>query len=678
MKRYLILLVGLLLFYTSFFSATVSADDSITVRVGIYENSPKIFTDDKGNASGFWPDIIEYIASKEGWKIEYVHGTWTECLTRLENTEIDIMPDVAYSEERSALDDFSNEIVYVSWSRVYTREGVDIQSLLDLEGKNVAVLKGSVNVEGPDGIKALVSAFHVNCSFIEVDSYIKVFELIQNGEADAGVTSKDFGYQHEKEYNVLETAIIFQPASLYFAFSKNSSLTPYLIERVDYHVKELKEDQGSIYYQSLDKWLGVKPVGESVIPGWTIWTLIGIGGLAFLLAGGSVILRSQVKSKTKKLTAEIIEHKQAKDALKESDEKLRSIVENSSDQIFMLDKNCKFLSINKAAANLSRKSPNEMIGKSLFEIFPETIAAQFSKNIKNVFDTGKSIFIDEKMVMQDREFYNSTALNPVKDGSGRVIAVAGIVRDITERKVAEEKIKKQNIQLKKLDGVKTDFLNTTSHELRTPVSSIKGYIQMLLKHTLGDITEEQKKALEVILRNTNRLDHLIQDILDISRLESGVMKFITEKTDVTKMVNEIVETMQASADLKRIKIKIDIQKGIPDLMIDSERIKQVLLNLVDNAIKFSPDGSTINVKTRKEKEDVLFEVQDFGRGIPKNKQKKIFEKFYQVDSGIDRKFGGVGLGLTISKKIINLFGGQIWVDSTLGKGSSFKFTLPLE
>ncbi|MBE3122366.1 MAG: PAS domain-containing sensor histidine kinase [Thermoplasmata archaeon] len=254
----------------------------------------------------------------------------------------------------------------------------------------------------------------------------------------------------------------------------------------------------------------------------------------------------------------------------------------------------------------------------------------------------------------------------------------GIGRDITERKQADEKIKKQIVQLKKLDGVKTDFLNTTSHELRTPVTSIKGYIQMLLKQTLGEITEEQKKALEVLLRNTNRLDHLIQDILDISRLESETMKFITEKIDVTKIVKEIAETMQVSADLKGIKINIDIQKEIPNLMIDQERIKQVLMNLVDNAIKFSPDGSMIHIKTRKEKEDVLFEVQDFGRGIPKNKQKKIFERFYQVDSGIDRKFGGVGLGLTISKKIIDTYGGQIWVDSTIGKGSSFKFSVPLQ
>ncbi len=297
--------------------------------------------------------------------------------------------------------------------------------------------------------------------------------------------------------------------------------------------------------------------------------------------------------------------------------------------------------------------------------------------LKLLYKEGKVVDWECSFKRKDGAVFFAILNVNVIDREGQKLNLTSL-RDITERKVTEEKIKKQNVQLKKLDRVKTDFLNSTSHELRTPVASIKGYIQMLLKQTLGNITEEQKKALEVLLRNTNRLDHLIQDILDISRLESGTMKFITEKTDVTKMVNEIAETMQASADLKRIKINIDIQKEIPDLMIDQERIKQVLMNLVDNAIKFSPDSSTINIKARKEKENVLFEVQDFGRGIPKNKQKKIFERFYQVDSGIDRKFGGIGLGLTISKKIIDIYDGQIWVDSTLGKGSSFRFSLPLQ
>jgi signal transduction histidine kinase len=239
------------------------------------------------------------------------------------------------------------------------------------------------------------------------------------------------------------------------------------------------------------------------------------------------------------------------------------------------------------------------------------------------------------------------------------------------------RIEFQNIKLKKLNRIKTEFLNTTSHELRTPMTSIKGFIQMLLKQKLGNLTQEQEDAINIVLRNTNRLDSLIEEILDISRLESGSMKFVPEKTDITKMLKESIQTMQAQADIKHIKINTELKEDIPTLIIDQERIKQVLMNIIDNAIKFSPPASTVTVRIKKDKDDVLFEVQDFGRGIPKNKQKKIFERFYQVDSGIDRKFGGVGLGLTISQSIIKAHGGDIWVDSTRNKGSTFKFNLPI-
>ena len=299
MKMYFMLLLCLSLLCTFVFGIVIAANDSTVVRVGIYENSPKIFTDEKGNASGFWPDIIEYIASQEGWKIEYIHGTWDQCLQRLENNEIDMMPDVAYTEERDIPYDFSKEPVYTSWSMVYTKKRTDISTIPDLEGKNIAVLKGSVNFEGPDGIKALVSSFDIHCTFIEMDSYLKVFELVANGKADGGVVSKDFGHLHGNDFNLKETTIIFQPATLYFAFPTDSSLKPYLIDRIDYHVRQMKEDGHSIYYQSLEKWLGVTRTAKHVTPEWLKWLFIGIGGLALLLVGGNFILRSRVRSKTK-------------------------------------------------------------------------------------------------------------------------------------------------------------------------------------------------------------------------------------------------------------------------------------------------------------------------------------------------------------------------------------------
>ena len=250
--------------------------------------------------------------------------------------------------------------------------------------------------------------------------------------------------------------------------------------------------------------------------------------------------------------------------------------------------------------------------------------------------------------------------------------------EVHERlKKTQEKIKQQNIKLKKLDRIKSDFLNVTSHELRTPMSAMKGYIQMIKKQTLGETTEDQKNALNIVLRNIDRLDHLIQDILDISRLESGTLKLIPGKTNVKTMVEETVETMQPSADLKHITINTVIEDKIPEITVDQERIKQVIINIISNAIKFSPDGSIINVRPKEDKDFILIEIQDFGRGIPKDNQKKIFETFYQVDSGMDRKFGGAGLGLAISRGIILAHGGEIWVESIVGKGSTFYFTLPV-
>ena len=257
--------------------------------------------------------------------------------------------------------------------------------------------------------------------------------------------------------------------------------------------------------------------------------------------------------------------------------------------------------------------------------------------------------------------------------------------EIKERKRAEEelrrsqmKIEQQNIQLKKADRIKTDFLNVTSHELRTPMSSIKGYTQMISKQTLGQINDEQKKALDVILRNTNRLDVLIQDVLDISRLESGTMKFVVERTDVKNMILETIEIMRPYAIRKEMNITTEFEENLPELNVDKERIKQVLINIINNAIKFSANGSAIHILTKRKDEDIVFEIQDFGRGIPRNGLKKVFDIFYQVDSGEDRKYGGVGLGLAISRGIILAHGGKIWVKSKMNEGSTFSFTLPIK
>jgi PAS domain S-box-containing protein len=248
--------------------------------------------------------------------------------------------------------------------------------------------------------------------------------------------------------------------------------------------------------------------------------------------------------------------------------------------------------------------------------------------------------------------------------------------DLERNQKSQKRIEKQNMKLKKLDRIKSNFLHITTHELRTSMATMRGYVEVLLMNSLGPINEEQRKGLEVILSNTNRLDKLIQDVLDVSCLESGTMKFNPEKTNVIKLIEDAIGTMQTAADNKQIKISKEITQGIPELSVDKERIKQVFINLLNNAIHSSPENSTIILRVSKEPDDVVFEIQDFGHRIPKNKQKKIFDIIYQVDSGTDRTFGDIGLGFTISRGIVLSHGGKIWVENENDEGNILRFTLP--
>jgi signal transduction histidine kinase len=239
-------------------------------------------------------------------------------------------------------------------------------------------------------------------------------------------------------------------------------------------------------------------------------------------------------------------------------------------------------------------------------------------------------------------------------------------------------IRGENIELIKQDALKTAFFNISSHELKTPLTSIKGYTQMLIKEQLGAINEQQKEVLEVLKRNTDHLDHLINNYLSLVQLQAGTMKLMVEKIPIKSLIKDTMDIMYPLADSKKIKIDVRLADGLPPLSIDVDRIKQVLINIIGNAIKFSPEGTPININVKKKNEYILFEIQDFGLGVPKDEHEKIFDMFFRSESIRNKNIKGTGLGLPISKAIVEAHGGRIWVDSKIGKGSKFSFTLPLK
>lgn len=227
-----------------------------------------------------------------------------------------------------------------------------------------------------------------------------------------------------------------------------------------------------------------------------------------------------------------------------------------------------------------------------------------------------------------------------------------------------------------IEKSKTRFLSITSHELRSPMTPMKAQLQMLQKDYFGKLSPKQKESVNIVLNNADKLDKLIADFLDVSRIEAGRLKFDFKKTDIEKTIKETIELMKAFDPQKNIKFETNIQK-LPQIEADPDRITQVLRNIINNAIKFSPANTKIEITAISKKDHILVSIKDQGIGISPANQKRLFEPFFQVKQTLQgREYTGVGLGLSISRGIIQSQSGKMWVKSQEGKGSTFYFTIP--
>jgi len=231
-------------------------------------------------------------------------------------------------------------------------------------------------------------------------------------------------------------------------------------------------------------------------------------------------------------------------------------------------------------------------------------------------------------------------------------------------------------ELKRLEEIRKDFVANVSHELRTPISSIKGYAETLLDGK-ADNEDTVKEFLSIIYQDSNRLANLIDDLLDLSKIESGKMKMDFEPLEILPIVSRCVNVLDKSAKDKTLSIKLDIPADLSKVLGDHKRLSQVFLNLLDNAIKYTPEGGSITVNATNKEQIVQIDISDTGIGIAEKDLPRIFERFYRVDKARSRELGGTGLGLSIVKHIIQAHNGQVWVQSTLGQGSTFSFTIPI-
>jgi signal transduction histidine kinase len=227
------------------------------------------------------------------------------------------------------------------------------------------------------------------------------------------------------------------------------------------------------------------------------------------------------------------------------------------------------------------------------------------------------------------------------------------------------------------DRLKTEFIATASHELRTPLTSIRGYVDLLLLGTLGPLSQPQSDFLKVVKNNVARLVELIDDLLDVSKIEGGEIRLRRESVDVSEVLYEVGESLYSQFTERSISLAIDVQEGLPKLMADRKRLRQIVLNLASNACKYTPTGGHVDMLLRNGGNRLRVEVRDTGVGIAEVAREHIFTPFYRADNPLRDEVGGTGLGLSITKTLVDLHGGEIWFDSREGEGTTFSFTLPL-
>jgi protein-histidine pros-kinase len=273
------------------------------------------------------------------------------------------------------------------------------------------------------------------------------------------------------------------------------------------------------------------------------------------------------------------------------------------------------------------------------------------------------------------EFPVEISLSPLRTPEGLLVTSA--IRDISDRKRIERALKEKNNELERANQAKDRFLASMSHELRTPLNGIIGFAEFLADGRPGPVNEKQKEYLEDILKSGQHLLHLINDMLDLVKVQAGKLELSPEVFEIRSGIEEVCAVVHPIAEQKNIDVRIEIAPGLDTITLDLQRFRQILYNLLSNALKFTDDGGVVTIKAdRRADGNIRLSVRDSGIGIAADDIPRLFTEFEQLETGIARRFGGTGLGLALTKSIVTLQGGSIDVESEVGIGSTFTVALP--
>lgn len=351
--------------------------------------------------------------------------------------------------------------------------------------------------------------------------------------------------------------------------------------------------------------------------------------------------------------------------VQEDMQKYQLAVEHASDHIVITDPDGIILYANRAVEKITGFPPSEIMGTKAGVKWGKRMKHEAYTHLWNEIKHHKLQFHGEfQNVRKNGEMYTAEAkIAPVLDAQGEVLYFVGIERDVT--------------QLREVDRMKTEFISLASHQLRTPLSAMKWFLEMLLDGDLGDLSTEQMNMLRNINASNERMIDLVNTLLDISRIESGRLVIDAVPTDITELVTGLRHELEPLMQAKNQTLTIAIADNLPQVTIDPRLIRQVYMNLLTNAVKYSAHSTTITVHVFVKEGMIISTVQDQGYGIDVSEREHIFEKFYRAKSAVKAEAEGSGLGLYLVKSIVETSGGTMWLESEPWQGSSFSFSLPI-
>jgi PAS domain S-box-containing protein len=380
---------------------------------------------------------------------------------------------------------------------------------------------------------------------------------------------------------------------------------------------------------------------------------------------------------------DILKQKNTESALQESKERISKIIETALDAIIMMDDEGKITAWNEQAKQIFGWDEEETMGKTLANlIIPVEFRQAHKKGLDKYLKTGEGPVLNSRIEItglrkNGDEFPIELSITPIIHGNK--ITFSGFLRDLTEKKIAEQELQDAIKAARASSKAKSEFLANTSHEIRTPLNAITGFSQILLKLlNQKKVGKDFEEYLGIIIRSGENLTEVINNVLDLSKIESGKMEILKETFDLKVVIKSLIAIYKHQAMEKGLELEYRFDKDLEGLIIsDRVKLNQILTNLIGNSLKFTAKGF-IHISAKKQGKNILFSVKDSGIGVPANRIDDIFKAFEQADTSMTRNYGGTGLGLAITQKMSELLGGRIWLESEEGKYSNFYFEIPLE